>query len=401
MTHEALLDLDPSLLKGWNVGVDEYPEGGVLSNAFKAGNCWRTLAGLYRLIPVGAGSLWHHVVPREDVDLPSRGEIINDAEGLVAFHSAVLSKARTVYVDLAEWEDARRRKQVRWYSCWTPAGLLEHASSVTFAGAGLLNGLMYRAAQQAPSGPIPFEVNDISASTPRTAHPTIVIYYYALHAGSTSWWETEEGSHCLVMISRHLESNHFDGYWSGNDVVRPYFRHRLKGVECQPKVAGTNNLRHHTACAFFYSNKAQAGDDAILEVLGLNQDHIRRAREDEDIIQFMCRGAIRDRDFGGTYEVHLYSKDQAERLQEYLVQSGITDDVRLIEVDAAGIMEVKRPEPKDRSREAATDPQTLRERAERQKQSARERSKRNRDRARAVKVANGTARGRGRPKKAA
>jgi hypothetical protein len=81
-------------------------------------------------------------------------------------------------------------------------------------------------------------------------------------------------------------------------------------------------------------------------VLALNADIVRRSREDEDIIQLVGRGALRDRSFSGTYEVHLYSKDQAERLGEYIKSSGITDDVTIVPVDAAGVMEVKRPEPK-------------------------------------------------------
>jgi hypothetical protein len=402
ITHEALLDLDPVLLRGWGVAVDEVPEGSVISGTIKAGIGWTTLSRLYRLIPVAEGSIWHRVVPRDDVDLPTTGAIINDDKTLIPFHKAALSRSRAIYVNVPSWDEAKGSKRtIRWYSCWTPEGLLENAASVTFAGAGVFSSLVYRAAQQAPSGPIPFEVIDISALSPRTARPTVVIHYYTLHAGSTSWWETAEGSCCLVAISRYLENNRFDGYWSGNDVVRPYFRHRLKGVECQPKVAGTNSLRHHTACMFIFSSKVQSEDDAILEVLGLDPDDIRRAREDEDLIQFVHRGILRNGDFGGTYDIHLYSRDQAERLRDYLVENEITDDVRLIGVDSAGIMEVERPEPKDRSRKAATDPQAVRARAEVKRQKACERSQRNRDRDKAAKIANGTYQGPGAPRKAA
>jgi hypothetical protein len=403
ITHEGLLGLDPVLLKGWGIAVDENPDGGVLSGEFKAGNSWRTLADLYWLIPVSECGQWYRVVLRGDVDPPTIGEVIHDsAEALVPFHKAALSKRRAVYVDIAAWEDAKgTKKKVRWYSCWTPQSLAEHASSVAFAGAGVLNSLMYHAAQQAPSGPIPFEVIDISAERPRTARPKVTIYYYTRHLGATTWWETGEGSRCLVAISRHLEATHFDGYWSGNDVIRPYFRHRFRGMECQPKVAGTNSLRHHTRCAFFYSNKAQTGDDAVLETLGLVREDIRRAREEEDIVQFGFRGALRNGDFSGTYEIHLYSEDQAERLKDYLVSNKITEDVRLVAVEEAGIMEVKRPEPHTRSKPVEVDPVTAQQRAERQKVKDQERSQRNRDQKRAAKVASGTARGPGRPPKGA
>jgi hypothetical protein len=402
VSHECLLDLDSTLLKGWNVAIDETLESSVLSNVFKAGTQWRTLASLYDLVPIAVGSRWHRVVLRSDADLPTNGEIINDpAKALASFHKAVRSIGRAVYVDIDCWEAAKStRRTVRWYSFWTPEALVEQATSVTFAGAGFLNSLAYHAAQQAPSGPVTFEVEDIGARYPRTGQPRVIIYYYTCHQGSTAWWETDEGVDCLVAISRYLEKIGFNGYWSGNDAIRAYFRKRFPGQECRPKVAGTNSLRHHTQCALFYSNKCQLADSAAIEVLALNADIVRRSREDEDIIQFVGRGALRDRSFSGTYEVHLYSKDQAERLGEYLKSSGITDDATIVPVDAAGIMDVKRPEPKVATRtRSEADPVTLQAKKEKQNEQARVRSQRNRDRDKAAKIANGTARGPGRPTK--
>jgi hypothetical protein len=402
VSHECLLELDLTLLNGWDVAVDESLESSVLSGAFKAGTQWRTLATLYDLVPVAEGSPWYRVAPRRDAELPTNGEIINEpAKALIAFHKAVRSMGRAVYVDIDCWQGARStRRTVRWYSFWTPEALVEQATSVTFAGAGFLNSLGYHAAQQAPSGPVTFEVEDIGERCPRTGRPRVVIYYYTHHLGSTAWWSTKAGRKCLVAISRHLECIKFSGYWSGNDVVRPYFQERFDGEECQPKVAGTNSLRHHTQCAFFYSNKCQSADSATIEVLALHADIVRRAREDEDIIQFVGRGAIRDRTFSGDYEVHLYSKDQAERLREYLKSSGIADDVTIIPVDAAGIMDVKRPESKmaTRARREA-DPVTVQAKKEKRNEQARVRSQRKRDRDKAARIANGTARGRGRPRK--
>jgi hypothetical protein len=93
VSHECLLELDPTLLKGWNVAIDEVPESSVLSNAFKAGAQWRALSSLYDLVALAEGSPWHRVVPRSDADLPTNGEIINDpAKALVSFHKAVRSK---------------------------------------------------------------------------------------------------------------------------------------------------------------------------------------------------------------------------------------------------------------------------------------------------------------------
>jgi hypothetical protein len=221
VTHEALLDLDPTLVHGWEIQFDENPESGVLSGSFAAGFGWMTLERLHRFVPVTVGGKWHRVVPRNDVELPTLAEIIHghDAKTLVSFHKAVLSKERAVYVDVTSWEDAKgTKRKVHWYSPWSPAGLLEHAGSVTFAGAGVLGSLMYHAAQQCPAGPINFQPIDISAQNPRTARPTVVIYYYTRHLGGTRWWQTEEGSRCLVAISRHLEGIGFKGYLFGPGI---------------------------------------------------------------------------------------------------------------------------------------------------------------------------------------
>jgi hypothetical protein len=83
------------------------------------------------------------------------------------------------------------------------------------------------------------------------------------------------------------------------------------------------------------------------------------------------------------------------------VSNGITDDVHLIGVEEAGIMEVERPEPKTRSEPVEVDPVTARQRAERRKVKARERMRKYRDQRRAENVASGTARGRGRPPRGA
>lgn len=385
ITHAALLDLDPQHLRGWQVAFDEVPERCVISGAFAAGTSWQTLDRLYALHPFGMEGRWCRVVPRAGSDLPTPGEVVHDvAETLREFHRCALTPGRTVLVDIADWQEARStRRKVRWHSCWTPEALLQHAASVTFAGANVMESLVYRAAQRAPSGPIAFV--PVQVGTPRTGRPKVVIHYYAHHEGSTVWWESHDGSRCLVLISEHLAKARFDGYWSGNDVVLPYLRHRFPGIEVPPKVAGTNALRHHAGCAIFYSSKAQTGDEPAMEALGLNREDIRRAREDEDIIQFVFRGRLRDSSYDGPYEVHLYSQRQAEMLRAYLISNNITDDIDLVPVRDAGVMEIERPQPKVGKR-PEVDPVTRAEREEARAEKARVRAKKNRDKKKAERT---------------
>ncbi|MGK3945937.1 hypothetical protein ABK046_47270, partial [Streptomyces caeruleatus] len=79
--------------------------------------------------------------------------------------------------------------------------------------------------------------------------------------------------------------------------------------------------------ALIYSAKATPDDEAVIKTLGLDGNAIRAAREDEDVFQFVCRGAIRDPGYSGVYSVHLYDQEQAERLRDRLIGAGYTDVV--------------------------------------------------------------------------
>lgn len=99
----------------------------------------------------------------------------------------------------------------------------------------------------------------------------------------------------------------------------------LGGKNVSPKQAGTNEYRHLTSCAMIYSNKAQRSDKGLLEAFGLSKKDIERARQAEDIEQFIMRGAIRCPDFGGDYEIYLYDSHQAVAVQRFLHGHGFAD----------------------------------------------------------------------------
>ncbi|MFC4172994.1 hypothetical protein ACFOYU_13135 [Microvirga sp. GCM10011540] len=386
-THETLLTLNPSGLSGWSLGIDENPEMSVLSGAFPASAIWSALAHQYRLDPIGDDRNWQ-VLPREGVERLKPSEIIKDAaDKLTPFHKRVLS-GHGVFVNIGDWEDAKLRR-VKWWSAWTPAELIRECRSVVITGASFFSSLAYHATRWAHDGAINFEAVDVGQRTKRTGRPRVTIYYYTLHEGTTAWWRTDEGSRCLVQVSRWLENIGFNGYWSCNDEIRPYFRHRFPGVMCSPKLAGTNGLIEHVSCAYIYSNKAQDADNAILEVLDLDRKSIKRTRETEDLIQFVMRGAIRRPDFDGAYDVHLYSLDQAEVLKKYLIENGVTDDVAVTPVSEAGIMDVRRPETERSRKRAESQSLTPKERRERTKAYDKARSQARRDKKKEEDAKNG------------
>lgn len=398
ITHEALMALDPADLSAWETMIDEVPDGCVASGSVSAQASWIGLEQRYTLEPVGLDG-WHQVRPRGGVEPLQRSAIAQDAaSGLAGLHRCVHTPGRAVYVDLADWQDAQTPgRKVAWWSVWTPLSLAGTAG-VTIIGAGFFRSTAYLVARALHGDAIRFDRIEPANPIPRKRQ-TVRIHFFTRHGGSTTWWTTDEGSRCLVQVSRYLEDKRFAGYFACNSEVVAYFRHRLKAVMCKPKQAGTNKLIEHTSCAYIYSNKPQDADKAILQVFDLDASQILQARESEDIIQFVLRGAPRDPNYEGAYDVYLYGQDQAEMLMRYLKEHGIATEVELVPVLEAGIMEVRRPA-SDRPQDGVVDPLGHQERMDQRRRADALRQKRRRAVKVAQKKADGTHRQVGRPKKA-
>lgn len=341
-THEALFGIDPARLDGVHIAIDEVPDCAVLSGQFIGLTASYALERLYDLAPIGESSPWNSVSARPGVELVAPSARAVEAKDLAAFLKAASNPTRVTLVDIAAWDDARTpRRYVRWWSVWTPM-TLRQAASVSIAGAGFQRSLLFHACRAIHGDDLIFEPEK-HATTITRAQPEVMIAYFAGHRGSTEWWASDAGSRCLVQISRYLEGVRFQGYWGCNEVIRPYFLHRIGGEACPPRMSGTNSLRQHQECCMIYSNKARAEDTAVLDALGLDREAITQAREHEDLVQFVMRGAIRDPSFGGRYLIYVYSVDQAEALRDELVENGITDRVEVRAIVEAGILDVRRP----------------------------------------------------------
>jgi hypothetical protein len=397
-THEALFGIDPARLDGVHVAIDEVPDCAVLSGQFIGLTASYALERLYDLSPIGGSSSWSSVSVRPGAELVAPAARAAESKDLAAFLKAASHPARATLVDISEWEDARIVcRHVRWWSVWTPM-TLRQAASVSIAGAGFQRSLLFHACRAIHGGDLIFEPQKCATTIDR-AQPEVTIAYFAGHRGSTEWWASDAGSRCLVQVSRYLEGVGFQGYWSCNEAIRPYFLHRIGGEACSPRMSGTNSLRQHHECCMIYSNKARAEDAAVLDALGLDREAITQAREHEDLVQFTMRGAIRDPSFGGRYLIYVYSEDQAEALRAELVETGITDRVELKAIVEAGILDVRRP---TAARCAATEPTSVtptRAAILREQQLERDRLRARKRRAtmRAQRKAEGTYRPPGRP----
>ena len=119
-------------------------------------------------------------------------------------------------------------------------------------------------------------------------------------------------------------------------------------------MAGLNKWREAKACALIYSSSRTDDDAPLQAVFGLTDDDIRIAREDEDTLQFVMRGAIRNPEYDKAYDIYLYTKEQAERLAAKLIASEV-GSVELVPVIDAGIMDAP-PMPGEEKRRGRKEP---------------------------------------------
>ena len=406
VTHEALLsiDLGPFVEADapWHARVDEVPAA-LTSGTFKAPASAQYLGSVYDLASTDVEGWWRATL-KPDAPAPSALMADTHLSDLVAFDKRARShQGGGVLVNVGDWRDATLKgRTVQWYSAWTPAAL-DGFASVEMAGANFWTSLCGLASQRLDAGQVQYVEERLGAGQ-RQAKPTVLLRYFThAHTGSTTWWADGPGKQHLNSVLRHLTTVHDLGYYSGNECVRNYFAGWLPHAEAvRPKQAGTNSLIDHTSCAFIYSNKAQTDDDPIRVALGFTADEIKRARETEDVIQFVMRGAVRNPTFTGTYTAYLYDRAQADVVADYLRASGVTDDVRIEGVEEAGLLDAQRPASR-KGKKGVLEAQegSYAERNQARLDADAERKRRKRAEEKAVQEANGTLRGRGRPSKAA
>lgn len=391
VTHEGMMGVDMSDFHGWRVRIDENPNS-VSNGAFKASASSGTLAEIYDL-ERGSSPDWSILRVKESA--PTKASILQDAmaQSLADIHKRATSP-QGVLVDVADWDDLRDSgRRMNWLSVWTPLDL-ETCEDVVIAAAGYFTGIGHLVAEKLFPGQIEYSKRLFTPSG-WSQRRFKIHYFTAGHRGSTTFWERPEGKDCLVAVSRHLEHVEL-GYWSCNEAIDLAFHGRLKGVKVSPKVEGTNSLMAHHSCALIYSSKSLPQDEVLIRAIGLTADQIERAREIEDIGQFIMRGAVRDPAFSGDYDIWLYDKHQADALADYLNQNGL-GDVELVAVEEAGIMDVERE--RKRRTTVQADERSKKQRADerRAKNTARRRNKREQDRNQ--KISDGSYRGRGRPRR--
>ena len=336
-THEALMAADLSAFGGWRLRIDEVPQA-VTSGVINVSESLSYFREGYSLDPL-PGSPWSEV-QRNGGPANWKAVARDDLAKPIAEFSKLAARPAGLFVDARSWQEVEDRGQIGSISLWTPLGLGAFAD-VALAAASPMTSLCVRAWTALLSDEV--QLTETQLPYARTGWPEVRVHYFAgAHEGSTSFWSTGLGADCLSRVSRHLEQVTELGYWSCNEAVALAFRGRLSGEMVAPKLAGQNRLRESRSCALVYSAKPTPGDQPLYDLLGLTADDVRRAREEEDIAQFVMRGAIRQAAYGGDYDIYLYSLAQAEALGAFLRDSGLAGEVDLVALPEAGILDIRR-----------------------------------------------------------
>jgi hypothetical protein len=395
ITHEGMMSADLDNLAGWHVKIDEMPLA-VLAGKMGVEAGASYFKQSFALDPI-PGTPWSRLQVRDDA--PGTRSVLHD--DLLGNLVPLDKRARTaqgVYVDVQDWADLRLRgRKLHWWSVWTPLQL-QTADSVTIAGASYHHSIFAKVIEALYPGQIKIEDVHV-AGRPRQPRQVMISYFTQAHRGSSSFWKAKgkgKGRECLAKVCRYLEEQPI-GYWSGNEVVTDYCYERLLGEMVSPKAEGTNSLMHHKSCAFIYSSKALPDDEPLIKVFGLNKEEIERAREIEDVLQFVFRGELRNPDATGDYNVYLYDRYQAEALAAYLTEHGL-GTVELVPIEEAGLLSIRRPG-RGRPSSKPDDPRSRDEYLKEKQAKDAARQKRKRDRDKEEKIRAGTYQPPGAPKK--
>lgn len=348
LTHVSMMAEDLTGFHGWHARIDEAPNS-VQSGKVAVTGAEALFESLFALEDFGHAK-WRVLKPLGP--RPSYFETKNNP-ALAPIEELIRLAYRPsgVLVDTKSFRGLKAK--MSWWSIWTPADL-EGFSSIQIAGASYETSLGAKVLTQWFAKKVRLVPEPLPMR--RLGTPSIRVHYFTEgHRPSTWLWDQSEGRRRLKAVADWLGANapHIE-FWSGNPEVLKLLDWRVAGEAILPRVAGLNKWREAKACALIYSS-GRTDDDAPLQaVFGLTDDDIRIAREDEDTLQFVMRGAIRNPEYDKAYDIYLYTKEQAERLAAKLIASEV-GVVELVPVIDAGIMDAP-PMPGEEKRHGRKEP---------------------------------------------
>jgi hypothetical protein len=336
-THEGLISSDLSTYdNGWTLIIDEVPNlwhFGELSCQW-TWPIWKEFFGLSPL-----DDQYAQVTIKRDA--PSLEECKRDL--LISDEFVDLYRrweSNRPIVKLQSWEDASGGRTWSWHSVWNP-DKLDAFDRVIILANSFEDSIAYKLMQHAGAKLVSFPISDNRVWQPRTVR---IRFFASQHrAGTTFWTRDMNGAQALGKVETWTAhntdpENHFWSCNLGNGSLK------LLGQKLRPKVSGADGYKHLSCASFIYAAKPSRTEAEALARFGISYDDVVRAREREDLIQFLGRSSWRDPDDGREIDFRVYDQEQALFLKNFIETSGRPFTTILEHVEEAGVDEY-RPRP--------------------------------------------------------
>jgi hypothetical protein len=356
-THEGLLSSDLSTYQGWTLIIDENPNVWAFGEV-QSEYTWPIFERFFGLEP--------------NEDEWSQVTVCRDAPTMTALakDTAISPKFVEMYrrwqntrpmVKLTQWDEASDGRQWSWCSVWNPEKL-DAFQRIMILANSFTESITYKLLKRAGVHLVPFSIHDDREWVPRTV---LLRYFASQHQAGTGFWTNDSDSGGKEALGKTFEwishnSDPENHYYSTNLHVLKSTN--LPGIKLQPKVSGSDAYKHLTCASFIYTAKPSQAEVAAFSRYGITYDEIVRARQNEDLVQFLFRSNLRVPDDPRDVEFRVYDLQQATFVKEFIESTGRPFMVVLEHVADAGVDDHK---PKSAGR-----PKVARTEAEKQVLSA-------------------------------
>jgi hypothetical protein len=390
-THEALTSSDLSTYEGWTLIVDECPN----LWGFGEMSCpvsWIVMEAFFGLEPLGDG--WSRITIKRDA--PSPGQSTQDSmisdEFVDTYRRWEINRP---IIKLEAWKDAADGRTFSWHSVWDAEKLTPFSRVLILANC-FEESITYKLLEHSGCELVPFAINDNQVWLPRSVH---IRYFAKDHQAGTGFWTNKTdpgGALALDKINRWMAANtdSENHIWSCNLNAKTL---NLPGRKLRPKVSGADEYKRFSCASFIYSAKPTKLEEEAFALHDISRADIIRAREREDLVQFLGRTSWRVPDSQGEIDFRVYDHEQALFLESFVRQSGRPFSVILEYIGDAGVDEHK-PRPVGRPKATLTEAQK-KQRAKLRQPANTASKRRQRAKVKEQELEEGIVRKRGRPRK--
>jgi hypothetical protein len=174
------------------------------------------------------------------------------------------------------------------------------------------------------------------------SRPVSIEFFADDHSASAYQWRKAGAGTELSKIARYLSEAKLpqEHLWTTNALIRDHFLGvGVPGEPVTPRQAGSNQWAGWHQASIIYSARPSPDEIAVLEAMGMSEDDIVRARQGNDLKQFVLRTSLRDPDSAAPVILRVYDKWQAAELKSYL-DASYGFDCEVVHIDVG----VKVPE---------------------------------------------------------